>query len=610
MESMYLIAIIALVLGVGIGAQVLGKELRIPSIIFLLMAGIILGPEVSGIIEPSKFGSGLEVIVAISVAIIIFDGGLEIDIRNLRKIKGSILGITTIGVVITVFGATLAALALINLPLNIALLYGVLVAATGPTVITPIIKSIKINYKVSNILSAESVLNDGISVILAAFVFEFILEKLSGLESFLFIIMRLSTAAAFGIFIGFIVIYWFKKEEKMITEQYARLFTIIAVLATFVGAELIGNQSGVLAVAILGIVIGSSEIPHKKVIKEFKEDISIILLSIIFIFLSALIRFRDITNMGFNGIILVLLLIFLIRPIAVFASTQSSNLLLGERLFISFVAPRGIVPASMATYFAFRLEDINLGGRELLGIIFLTIVITVLLSGTLARFIAQKTGVIPMEILIIGGGGVGRTLAERLAHRGENVIVIDTRKENCQKVMKLGIKAVHGDGGDLNVLKKAGIKNAKYLVATTDQDKTNLMVCQVARTMFGFDENKLVARVNNPDKLQAFRDLGIRAMSPALSTALILDGMVGHPHLFSMLEVSKEGDIVEIKVTNPKVIGNPIKDIKLPHDSLIVLIRRKDQSLIAHGDTTLEDGDYITIVGKSDAVIEAANMMR
>ncbi|MFQ6119841.1 MAG: cation:proton antiporter, partial [Methanosarcinales archaeon] len=102
MESMYLIAIIALVLGVGIGAQVLGKELRIPSIVFLLMAGIILGPEVSGIIEPSKFGSGLEVIVAISVAIIIFDGGLEIDIRNLRKIKGSILGITTIGVVITV----------------------------------------------------------------------------------------------------------------------------------------------------------------------------------------------------------------------------------------------------------------------------------------------------------------------------------------------------------------------------------------------------------------------------------------------------------------------------------------------------------------------------
>ncbi|MFQ6063659.1 MAG: cation:proton antiporter, partial [Methanosarcinales archaeon] len=230
MESMYLIAIIALVLGVGIGAQVLGKELRIPSIVFLLMAGIILGPEVSGIIEPSKFGSGLEVIVAISVAIIVFDGGLEIDIRNLRKIKGSILGITTIGVVITVFGATVAALALINLPLNIALLYGVLVAATGPTVITPIIKSIKINYKVSNILSAESVLNDGISVILAAFVFEFILEKLSGIESFLFISMRIGIAAAFGIFIGFIVIYWFKKEEKMITEQYARLFTIIAVL--------------------------------------------------------------------------------------------------------------------------------------------------------------------------------------------------------------------------------------------------------------------------------------------------------------------------------------------------------------------------------------------
>ena len=215
-----------------------------------------------------------------------------------------------------------------------------------------------------------------------------------------------------------------------------------------------------------------------------------------------------------------------------------------------------------------------------------------------------------MEILIVGGGGVGRALAERFIIRGENVVIVDTDEANCTKALKMGIPAIHGDAEDVATLKKAGIERAKYLVATTDQDNTNLLVCQIAKAKFGFTREKLVARVNEPENLQAFMDIGIRSISPITATALMLDGMVGHPDLFTMCEVTEEGDILEVEVSNKRVVGKAIKDIVLPKDTLIVLVRRAGKSLIAHGDTQLLDGDYATIIGKLGAVKEAVHMLR
>ncbi len=611
MSTTYLLTVLVVVMIIGIFSHMLGKILKVPSIVFLLIAGVVLGPEVTGIIQAGSFGDGIELLVGISVAIIVFDGSLDIDVRQIRKIQRNILNLVTSGILITLLLSTTAAYFILNIPFNIALLFGALVSATGPTVITPIIKQIGVNTRVANTLQAEAVLNDGISVILAALVFEWIVSSLTGIKVVQFLLIRLLDASFFGILSGFILVLALR-NIPMLTEQYARLLTISVLLAAFVSAENIGNQSGILAMAILGIFIGSSDVPHKEVIKNFKEDISIVLLSIIFILLSTFIDFDYIKVIGINGVILVFLLMMLIRPLAVYISTMSSDLNRGEKIFIAAMGPRGVVPASMAVYFTLRLNDHGFSSESirLLGLIFLTIVITVLATGISARFIANKTGVVPMEILIIGGGAVGRTLAERFVKRGENVVIIDNDEDNCRRAVQLGLRAVHGDAQDVAVLKKAGIKRSKYLVATTDQDNANMLVCQIAKTNFGFTEEKLVARVNKTENLQAFRDLGIRSISPTIATAVMLDGIVGHPVLFSVCEVSDEGDIVEVRVSNKKIFGKAIKDIHLPEDSLIVMIRRKNDSIIAHPETMLQDGDYVTIMGKLSAVKDAANMMK
>nr|WP_209683336.1 cation:proton antiporter [Methanohalophilus levihalophilus] len=606
--SLYFMEIIVLLLLLSLMAYTLSKSFHIPIIVFLLLEGIIAGPEILNMLDPNVFGDGLTVIVSLSVAIIVFDGGLHIDLRHIRTVQQSVLRLISVGVLITFILTTFVTHVLLGVPLALAALFGALISATGPTVITPMVKQVRPNHKVSKVLELEGVLNDAGSVILAALIFEWIVSQLSGFEVVSFIIFRIFIGVLFGVSSGFLLSR-FLSMESLISDQTTRIVTITMVLATFVIAEIFGNESGIMAVAIFGIYVGSSNVPNKPVIKEFKADIVIILLSFIFLILASMLRFEDVANIGFKGFAIVFLLMFFIRPIAVFISTFKSKLSLNDKLFISFTGPRGIVPASIATYFTIKLNNMGIiGGEFLVGLVFLAVIITVVTTGFLSKRVAKFLGVIPMEILVIGGGEVGAILAERFEKRGENVIVVDSSEENCSKLIKSDIRAIHGDAEDVKVLKEAGIENAKYVVATTDQDNTNLLVAQIAKTKFGFKEDQIVARVNNIENLHAFWDLGIRSMSPAMTTALVLDNMVGRPHMFSMCEVGEGADILEVRVSNPKVSGKSIKELKLPENSLLLMVRRGEQSFIANGNIVLEYDDIVTVIGEGGAAQQISQM--
>ncbi|ETA68590.1 NhaP-type Na+(K+)/H+ antiporter [Methanolobus tindarius DSM 2278] len=609
MDSIYFLEVVVSVLFMSMVAQTLSKRFQVPVIIFLLIEGILIGPEVLNFIDPATFGDGLTAIVSLSVAVIVFDGGLHIDIKSIRPIQKTALKLTTIGVLITFVGATLTTYLILGVSVKLAALFGALVAATGPTVITPLVRNIHVNHKVGKILEIEGVFNDAASVILAAFMFEWIVSQLYGFDAVAFILQRL----VIGIIIGMVsgnILKRFLSSGSLVTDQTARFFTLTLVMSSYVVSELLGNESGILAAAVFGIVTGTSNIPHKQALKEFKSDLVMMMLSIIFILLAAMLNFEDILGLGLKGIIVVLILILIVRPLAVFGSTIDSHLKTKEKLFISFIGPRGVVPASIATYFAVKLDSMGIfGGQTLVGLVFLTVIITVVMTGTLARRVANFLGVIPMEILIIGGGEVGKILAERFEKRGENVVVVDNSEDKCQRLLKQGIRAIHGDAEDINVLKKAGIEKAKYIVATTDQDNTNLLVSQIAKSKFNLKEEQIVARVNNVENLHAFWDLSIRSMSPQMTTALVLDNMVGKPSMFSMCEVGEEGEILEIRVTNPKVAGKAIKELSLPENSLLLMIRRGEKSFIANGNLVLEYDDLVTVIGEGDSAKEVADIL-
>lgn len=590
-------------------AQTLSHYFQVPFIIFLLIEGIVVGPEVLNLLNPALYFDMLSAIVAICVSVIVFDGGLQVDLKQLRGINKNVLWLSTIGVLITFFGITLLTNLLIGIPLKVSALFGALVTATGPSVVGPIVRNIHISHKVSKILELESILNDAASVILAAMVFEWITAELSRIGAVIFILQRLGIGLLVGVLSGFIL-RWFFTRRLSLNKKTARLTTFVSVFACYVLSEVIGNESGILALAVFGIIIGTSEFPYKETIKEFHGDLVTLMISLIFILLAAMLKFWYIMDIGIKGVALVMLVALLVRPIAVFVSMWGSKIRTNEKLFLSFVGPRGVVPASIATYFAIKLDEMGVsGGQTIVGLVFLTVIITVLLTGIMSKKVARMLEVIPMEILIIGGGKIGRILAERFDKRGENVLVIDISGEECNKCIELGIKTVQGDALDIATLKKAGVENAKYAVITTKKDDTNLLFCQTAKSKFGFKGEQLVARVNNIENLQTFWDLGIRAMNPTITTATVMDNMIGRNHLFSMCEVGGEGNVMEVRVTNPKIVGKTIKEINFPERSLMIMVQREGKSIIAHSSLKLEYNDIVTVIAEKGSGKHVSNML-
>src|SRR5665648_78060 len=313
--TQYLFVAAVLVLSVAIVSQMLGSYLKLPSIVFLIISGIILGPEVLNYIDPAAFGMGLRAVVAFAVVIIVFDGGININVLHLREISKSILRLSTLGPILTMIGATLATHFLVGLDLIYAALFGALVAATGPTVITPIVRQTHVNKNVGKTLEGEGILNDAVSVILAAVVFDLIAvthieQILYGIELLLF---KVITGIIIGIVSGSLMIILLNR--KMITPQLARLLTTALILITFSLSEMVSTESGIMAVAISALIIGTTDVRHKESIQEFKSDLALILLSVIFILLASFIKFDYIIRLGTGGIAVVLVLMFVIRPI-------------------------------------------------------------------------------------------------------------------------------------------------------------------------------------------------------------------------------------------------------------------------------------------------------
>jgi NhaP-type Na+/H+ or K+/H+ antiporter len=609
------IAVVVTIVGVGVAAQVVADRLRIPSVVFLILAGVVVGPEGLGLITPAIFGNALQAIVGLSVAIVVFEGAFNLRIDRIRSARRETLRLITFGALGSLVGTALVVHYVLGAPWDVAFLVGALLIATGPTVITPIVNVVPVRERVASTLETEGVANDVTAAILAIVTFEYVVRGSQGLPT---LVREFAVRFGLGILVGATVagVLWYVlRHGRQAVEnapQNARLMVLVSSLAMYgiaevLGAEFGASEAGIAAVATGGFVLGNADIPYRDTIEQFKGDVSVLVIAFVFVTLASLLSLRDFLELGVGGIVAVVAIAAVVRPAVVLASTVGDRLTVRERLFVSALGPRGIVPASVATLFALELQSTNpTAATTLVGTVFLVIFVTVVFEGGLARHIAQVLDVIPMRALIVGGGRVGRELARRLERRGEEVVIVENDRKEVEALRQAGHTVHNGDGTEQQVLERAGIENAKTVAVATRDDDVNLLAGQLARNTYGVET--VVARVNEPSNLDAFEDVDVEAISTSMSVAWSMDNVIERPGISQwMRELDRDGDVQEVEVTSKERAGKTVSELtdELPEGCHVALISRDGANRLPEPDDRIETGDHLTFIGRSEAVRDA-----
>jgi NhaP-type Na+/H+ or K+/H+ antiporter len=480
---------LVLALAAGVLAQSLARHLRVPGIVVLLFAGVGLGPDGLGWIDPRSLGGGLSTILDVAVAVILFEGGLNLQFARLRREQTSIRRLVTWGALTTVLGGSWAVHLLLGWDWTPALLFGSLVVVTGPTVVGPLIAELRLKSRVSTVLEAEGVLIDPIGALLAVLTLTLVLSPDLGslADAGIDLFVRLSFGALAGAAVG-LLLAGALRVRHLIPEGLENIFSLAVVLLLFQACEQVISHSGILAVTIAGAVVGNLPTPVSRELREFKDQLTVLLIGLLFVMLAADVRFEQVAELGLAGVSVVAALVVIVRPLGVWLSTLGSDLSVRERLFISWVAPRGIVAAAIASLTAAALEAEGLpGGSELRALVFLTIAGTVLLAGLTAGPVGSLLGVrLPGRetVAILGAHGLGMDLAEALRDGGTPVVFVDSNPQNCRRVEEAGFAVVYGNALEERTLQRARFESAAVAAGLTANKTVNAVFVNRARERF------------------------------------------------------------------------------------------------------------------------------
>lgn len=489
----------------GITAQVIAEYLKVPSIVFLLIFGIALGSDGWEILHPQSLGIGLEVLVALSVAIILFEGGLSLSGRELGRVSGSLRNLVTLGTSITLIGGGMAAHWLGEFPWPIAFLYASLVVVTGPTVIGPLLKQVAVDRRVATLLEGEGVLIDPVGAILAVVVLNTIIDSHSRpMEIITGLTLRLGIGAAIGIAGGGLLSFIIK-TCNFLTFELKNLVVLAGVWGLFGLSQFSRSESGLMAVVMAGIVLKAAAVPDERLLRRFKGQLTTLCVSVLFILLAADLSIASVIALGWGSVLTVLVLMLVVRPLSVALCTLKSDLNWRHKLFIAWVAPRGIVSASVASLFAILLTRAGInGGEAIKALVFLTILMTVFIQGLTARWVAKGlkiTSSAATGAVIVGCNPLGRLIGCLFQEQGENVVLIDTDAAACQQAKEEGLTVLQSSGLDTKILQEAGIESMGTFLVLTNNSEVNLVLAQ--RASEEFHPPRLLAAfagTPNPDK--------------------------------------------------------------------------------------------------------------
>jgi len=444
--------------------------------------------------------------VSLAISIILFEGGLTLKRSEIKSVGPVITKLITLGSAITFFGAGITTYYVFNLSWELSFLFAALIIVTGPTVITPILRNIPLKKNVSAVLKWEGILIDPIGALVAVLVFEFI--SVGGGSGFTkTALIEFGKILLFGTTFGFTFAHAlaFAINKNMIPHYLLNVVSLSTVLLVFVESEIFAHESGLLAVVVMGMVLGNNKLENIKELLYFKESISVLLISILFILLAANINIEDMMLLyNWKTALLFGIVIFVIRPLAVFLSTTGSKLKTNEKLFISWVGPRGIVAAGIASLFGSKLLKAGVEGAEYITpLVFMIVLGTVLLNATTARLFSKLVGVFLKTsngIIIVGASNFARLIATYLKKNDRRVVLIDNNVDNINKAKSIGLEAIEGNVYSDELYEDVELNDVGYLLALTGSPTLNEYALEKFTPIFG--ENGAF-RIISTDEMKA-----------------------------------------------------------------------------------------------------------
>ncbi len=464
----------------GVWLMILAQRLHVSAIVMLLLGGILLGPECIGLVHPDALGAGLNTIVSLAVALILFEGGLTLDIKGFRPVAREIAGVLTLGVLLTWMGGTLALRVIFGFEWAFCLLAASLVIVTGPTVVGPLLHRIRVRKNLHHILHWEGVLIDPIGVFIALLCFEYYISAGGSPGQVLAdFALRFAVGVVFGLAFGNLLHLVLVRE--WVGKGHLNIFVLVAAMVCFTVSDLVIGESGLLSVTIAGLVLGYRQAPQLHHVVAYKEELKDYLIGLLFVLLAANLKLDAFLATGWRLVAVVLALMLIVRPANIFLSLRRSALTVREKLFLSWIAPRGIVAASMASVFALYLsKEGDAYGRFLETFTYSVIAGTVILQGFSAGWVGRLLGVIepqPTGWLIIGAHKFARELARFITDAGFSVVFIDTNARDVREAEREGLVALSENAMTVEWAQHPALYGVGTFLALTPNEDLNRMLC-------------------------------------------------------------------------------------------------------------------------------------
>lgn len=473
---------ITTVILLGVGAQWVAWRFRLPSILLLLVAGFVAGP-VLGLLEPTALqGDWLFAFVSLSIGIILFEGGLSLRLSELREVGSAVLNLITIGVGLTWGLAGAAAHYILGFSIPLSVLIGAILTVTGPTVIVPLLRHVRPKGRVNTVAKWEGITIDPVGAILSVLVLETLIllndpagagasaaieNVATGIGLEIFVALGISVAAT-GVLL--FILHW-----RLVPDFLRNPVTLMIVIVAFSVSNVLQHESGLLTTTLMGIALANQPYAPVQRIIEFKENLQVLLIGSLFVLLSARLELQALEYIDLRVFIFLGVLVFLVRPLAVFISSLGTNLEWKEQAFLAWLAPRGVVAAAVASLFAFQLRSIY--PQEVDGmvpVIFAVIVGTVAIYGLTAAPAARWLGLAdpnPDGLLFVGAGEWVRTIASVVERIGPSVMLVDNNAEHVEDAREEGLAAHQANVLSETVLDEVDLSEVGRLLITIPNDE-------------------------------------------------------------------------------------------------------------------------------------------